>query len=94
MQNDKLLKTGSPNDLWLHAQKYHSCHVLIKTEGRAVPDEVLLFAAEVCARYSSGKGDRIPIDYCPLKHVKKPPKTKAGFVVYNEYKTLLVTPQS
>lgn len=94
LQNDKLLKTGSPNDLWLHAQKYHSCHVLIKTEGRAVPDEVLLFAAEVCARYSSGKGDRIPIDYCPLKHVKKPPKTKAGFVVYNEYKTLLVTPQS
>lgn len=94
LQNDKLLKTGAPNDLWLHAQKYHSCHVLIKTEGRAVPDEVLLFSAQICARYSSAKGDRIPIDYCPLKHVKKPPKSKAGFVVYNEYKTLLVSPSS
>ncbi|MDE7297139.1 MAG: NFACT family protein [Clostridia bacterium] len=92
LQNDKLLKTGAPNDMWLHAQKYHSCHVLIKTEGRAVPDSVLLFAAGVCARYSDGKGDKIPVDYCPLKHVKKPPKAKAGFVIYNEYKTILVAP--
>ncbi len=92
LQNDKLLKTGAPNDMWLHAQKYHSCHVLIKTEGRAVPDKVLLFAAGVCARYSDGKGDKIPVDYCPLKHVKKPPKAMAGFVIYNEYKTVLVAP--
>lgn len=92
LQNDRLLKAGAPDDLWLHAQKYHSCHVLIKTEGRAVPKEVLLFAAGVCARYSDGKGDRIPVDYCLLKHVKKPPKAKAGFVTYKEYKTLLVAP--
>lgn len=92
LQNDKLVKAGAPEDIWLHTQKYHSCHVVIRTEGKRVPDEVLLFAAGVCARYSSGKGGRIPVDYCKIKFVKKPPKAKAGFVVYTDYKTLLVDP--
>ena len=92
LQNDKLLKTGAPEDIWLHAQKYHSCHVLIRTEGRSVPEETLLFAAGICAKYSDGNGDRIPVDHCKLKYVKKPPKAKAGFVTYSDYKTVLVSP--
>ncbi len=94
VQNDKLLKKGAPHDIWLHAQKYHSCHVLILTEGKAVPEETLLFAAGVCARYSDGKGDRIPVDYCLLKYVKKPPKAKAGFVIYTDYKTVSADPDT
>lgn len=91
LQNDRLVKTGAPDDIWLHAQKYHSAHVLVKTEGKTVPDGVLLFAAQVCAKFSDGKGDKIPVDYCRLKFVKKPPKSKAGFVIYTDYKTLLVS---
>ncbi len=94
LQNDRLIRTGAPDDIWLHAQKYHSAHVLIKTEGRSVPESVLLYAAEVCAKFSDGKGDKIPVDYCLLKNVKKPPKAKAGFVIYNEYKTLYVSSES
>ena len=41
---------------------------------------------------ASGKGGRIPVDYCKIKFVKKPPKAKAGFVIYTDYKTLLVDP--
>lgn len=93
LQNDRLVRSSAPDDIWLHAQKYHSAHVVVKTHGRPVPDEVLLYAAQICAKYSDGKlGGRIPIDYCPIKSVKKPPKTKAGFVTYNDYKTLLVEP--
>lgn len=95
LQNDRLVRSSSPDDIWLHAQKYHSAHVVIKTHSRPVPDEVLLYAAQICAKYSDGKlGGRIPIDYCPVKNVKKPPKTRAGFVVYNEYKTILAEPLS
>lgn len=93
LQNDRLLKSCSSSDLWLHAQKYHSTHVVIVTEGRQVSDEVLLFAAEVCAYYSDGRdGGKVPIDYCERKFVKKPSKAKAGFVTYTDYKTLLVEP--
>lgn len=93
LQNDRLLKSCAPSDLWLHAQKYHSTHVVIVTEGRQVSDEALLFAAEVCAYYSDGRaGGKVPVDYCDRKFVKKPPKSKAGFVTYTDYKTLLAEP--
>ena len=89
LQNEKLVRASAPDDLWLHTQKYHSCHVVIRTEGRNVPDGVLLFAAQICARYSDGGAGKIPVDYCKIKYVKKPPKSKPGFVIYTDYKTLL-----
>ena len=93
LQTDRLLKSCSPSDIWLHAQKYHSSHVIVAAEGKKVPEEVLLFAAEICAYYSDGRsGGKVPVDYCERKHVKKPPKSKAGFVVYDNYKTLLGEP--
>ena len=65
--------------------------VIIVTGGRQVSDETLIYAAELCAYYSSGRGSgKIPVDYCQRKFVKKPSKSKAGFVVYTDYKTVLV----
>ena len=94
LQNDRLLKIANADDIWMHAQKYHSSHAIIKTDGKALPDSVLVFAAELCAYYSSGRDSgKIPVDYCKRKTVKKPPKSKAGFVVYTEQKTLLVEPK-
>ncbi len=95
LQNDRLLKSASPEDIWLHTQKYHSAHVIIVTQGGQVRDEVLLYAAELCAYYSDGReGDKIPVDYCKRKFVKKPSRSKAGFVTYTDYKTILVTPKA
>lgn len=94
VQNDRLLREAAPDDIWLHTQKYHSSHVLIRTEGKTVPDSVLLFAAEICAFFSDAKiADKVPVDFCERRYVKKPPKSKAGFVIYTDFKTLLVTPQ-
>ncbi len=93
LQNDRLLKSVSQKDLWLHTQNYHSSHVVIITEGKSVPDEVLCVAAEICAYYSDGRnGNKVPVDYTKRASVKKPPKSNAGFVIYSEYKTILVTP--
>ncbi len=94
LQNDRLLKESSPDDVWLHTQKYHSSHVIIVTRGGQVCDETILYAAQICAYYSDGReGDKIPVDYCKRKFVKKPSKSKAGFVTYTDYKTILVTPK-
>ncbi len=94
LQNDRLLKLASPEDIWLHTQKYHSSHVIIFTQGGQVRDEILLYAAKICAYYSDGRGsDKIPVDYCRRKFVKKPSKSKAGFVTYTDYKTILVKPE-
>ncbi len=94
VQNDRLLKETSPDDIWLHTQKYHSSHVIICARGGQVCDEILLYAAQLCAYYSDGReGDKIPVDYCKRKFVKKPNKSRAGFVTYTDYKTILVTPK-
>lgn len=94
VQNDRLLKIASSDDLWLHTQKYHSSHVIVETRNRPVPADVLEYAAALCAYYSDGRnGDKIPVDYTKRKYVKKPSKAKAGFVIYTEQKTLLVTPK-
>ena len=91
VQNDRLVRSAGQNDIWMHTQKYHSSHVIIVTEGRQVRDETLVFAAQLCAYYSDGRGSgKIPVDYCLKKFVKKPNKSKAGFVVYTDYKTVLV----
>ncbi len=95
LQNDRLVRAAAADDIWLHTQKYHSSHVIIATQGRQVPDETILYAAEICAYYSDGReSDKIPVDYCLKKHVKKPGKSKAGFVTYTDYKTMLVKPNA
>ncbi len=93
LQNDRLVRTGAPDDIWLHAQKYHSCHVLVKTEGKTPPKSVLQFAADLCAAHSDGGGDKLPVDYTLLKYVKKPKGAKAGFVTYTDFSTLLGNPE-
>lgn len=94
IQNDRLLKLASGDDIWLHTQKYHSSHVIIRAQGEQVSDELIKFGAEICAYFSDGReGDKIPVDYCKRKYVKKPSKSKAGFVTYTNYKTILVTPK-
>ena len=76
LQNDRLLRLADPDDVWLHTQKYHSSHVIIAIRGGQVRDELLLYAAEICAYYSDGRGaDKIPVDYCLKKFVKKPSKS-------------------
>ena len=56
----------------------------------AVP--VLAFAAGVCAKYSAGKGEKIPVDHCPVRRVKKPSGSKPGFVTYTDFGTVLGDP--
>lgn len=95
IQNDKLTFSSRPSDMWLHAKNYHSAHVVIESNGKHVPDEIILIAAEICAFYSEAKGGgKVEVDYCQKKYVKKPPQAKSGAVIYTDFKTILVTPSA
>jgi len=94
-QNDYLtLKFASKNDLWLHTKNIPGSHVIIKSEGRKIPDTTLDEAALLAAYYSKGKhSGNVPVDYTYVKHVSKPSGAKPGMVIYRENKTLFVTPE-
>ena len=53
----------------------------------------LTVAAMLAAWFSQGReSGQVPVDYTPVKAVKKPAGAKPGYVVYNTCRTLYVTP--
>lgn len=92
-QNDYLTnKLANGGDTWLHAKDIPGSHVVIRS--REIPDQTLLEAAMLAAYFSkSRQGSLVPIDYTLVKYVKKPSGAKPGFVIYDNQRTLYVTPE-
>ncbi len=93
-QNDIVtVKLSRKDDIWLHTKSVHSSHVLICSKGRTPPDDVIEYAASVCAYYSKARNDKkVEVDYCPVQNVKKPAGAKPGMVVYDNYRSVTVQP--
>lgn len=95
VENDELTFSAKGGDLWLHAKDYHSSHVIIETEGKDVPEKTIITAAEICAYYGKGReGGKSDVVYTKKKFVKKPPKSKPGFCIYTDFKTVTVKPDA
>ncbi|MBR6824987.1 MAG: NFACT family protein [Oscillospiraceae bacterium] len=93
-ENDQLsLKTARKDDLWLHIQKFHGTHVIIACAGVTPPDETITEAAQLAAWFSQAReGQNVPVDVTPVRYLKKPKGSKPGMVVYDRYRTVIVTP--
>ncbi|MFR3286225.1 MAG: hypothetical protein ACLTQU_02380, partial [Enterococcus casseliflavus] len=53
----------------------------------------LMEAAELAAYFSKYRQSaQVPVDYVQVKHIRKPNGAKPGFVIYENQKTLFVTP--
>ena len=94
VQNDLLtLKTSSSNDMWFHTKNIPGSHVIVKKQMGDVPENTLLEAALIAAYHSKGKlSSHVEVDYTQVKNVKKPNGAKPGMVIYDSYKTIVVTP--
>ena len=94
LQNDELtFKYANGGDWWFHAKGRPGSHVILKTEGREVPDRAFEEAASLAAHFSkdSGENARIEIDYTLRREVKKTPGGKAGFVIYHQNYSMLAS---
>ena len=93
-QNDMLTcKQAFKSDIWFHTQKIHGSHVILWTEGEAPDLQSLNEAAVLAAWFSQGQeSSKVPVDYTPVKYVKKPAGARPGMVVYTTYETAWVTP--
>ena len=94
LQNDLLtLKTAFKSDIWFHTQKIHGSHVILVTDGREPTDQAMTEAAMIAAYHSKARtSSRVPVDYTPVRQVKKPAGAKPGMVIYHVYQTAFVTP--
>ncbi|AZN42085.1 Rqc2 family fibronectin-binding protein [Paenibacillus albus] len=91
-QNDFLTnKSSAPNDTWLHTKDIPGSHVVIR--GTTFGDETLEEAAMLAAHFSQAKSSSlVPVDYTLIRYVKKPSGAKPGYVIYDNQKTLFITP--
>jgi predicted ribosome quality control (RQC) complex YloA/Tae2 family protein len=83
-QNEMLtFKMASPSDWWFHAKKMPGSHVIVRAQGKELPDATFEEAARLAAHFSKAQDSpNAQVDYVRKKEVKKPPAAKPGFVIY------------
>ena len=82
---------GQPNDIWMHIKDIPGSHVLVLRNNQELPEDVLIYAANLACEYSKAKkGDKVTVDYCERKFVKKIKNSKPGNVTYTNFHSLLV----
>ena len=93
LQNDQLtMKTAKKTDYWLHAKNIPGSHVIIKSDQPS--DETITEAAELAAYFSKYRySAQVPVDLVQVKHIRKPNGAKPGYVIYENQKTVIVTPE-
>lgn len=91
MQNDALThRTARRTDLWLHVQKIHGSHVIIRCMDTAPDAQTILQAASLAVYYSQGRdGGKTAVDVTQVRHVRKAPGGLPGMVFYTDYETVV-----
>lgn len=98
-ENDYLtLKLASKTDVWMHTKDIPGSHLIIKMDdGRNVDDlsaELIYEAASIAAFHSkAGSSANVPVDYVPVRYVKKPNGAKPGMVIFTHNQTVYVDPK-
>ncbi len=95
-QNDYVtFKAATRRDTWFHAQKIPGSHVILKEAPFPPPPQDIEEAAFLAAYFSRGReSGAVAIDYTAVRHVRRRPGGKPGFVLYENYETITVNPQN
>ncbi|MEY8352037.1 NFACT RNA binding domain-containing protein [Lachnospiraceae bacterium 54-53] len=94
-QNEELtFKLAGGNDWWFHAKGLPGSHVIVKAEGKELPDRVFEEAGALAAYYSKGReNDKVEVDYIQKKQIKKVTGAAPGFVIYHTNYSMVAEPK-
>lgn len=88
-------KLADKNDYWFHVKGRPGSHAVLVCEGEEPGDIDFTQAARIAALYSSAAdGQNVAVDYTKVRHLKKTPGAKPGFVIYHTNWTAYVTPDA
>ena len=93
LQNERLsMKTAAKSDIWLHTKDIPGSHVIIHDNE---PTEQTLYEGAMLAAYFSKAREsaNVPVDYLPVRRLRKPNGSKPGFVIFEGQTTMSVTPE-
>ncbi len=95
LQNDELtFRTARRTDRWLHVQKLHGAHVILRCEGQT-PDERSVYEAACLAAFYSegGQAGRVAVDVTEARFVKRQRGGRPGMVIYTDQTTVMAEPR-
>lgn len=93
-QNDYItFKAAIRRDTWFHVRKIPGSHVILKEAPYPPPPDDVEEAAFLAAYFSRGRdSSAVAVDYTEVRHVRRRPGGKPGFVFYENYETITVNP--
>ena len=97
-ENDYLtFKAAKKGDLWLHTKDIPGSHCVLDTLGTEIDKlgDVIYEAASIAAYHSKARtSENVPVDYVPIRFVKKPAGSKPGYVIFTNNRTVYVNPSN
>lgn len=95
-QNEQVtFKEAGPQDIWLHARDVPGAHVIIRSDGRRIPDTLIADSAALAAYYSARRDEaKVIVDVTRCKYVRKIKGAGPGMVTYRNETTITVAPRS
>ncbi len=93
-ENDYLtFNTAGNRDIWLHTKDIPGSHVIVQSSGQELDEKAIFEAAAIAAYHSKARtSENVPVDYVPVKYVKKPAGAKPGMVIFTNNRTVWVNP--
>lgn len=98
-ENDYLTtKMAGKRDLWFHTKDIPGSHVILPMEPdqsvEDLPDTLIYQVASIAAYHSKAKeSQNVPVDFVPVRYVKKPSGAKPGMVIFTHNTTVYVDPK-
>ncbi len=86
-ENIFLLENSKASDFWFHLQGQPSSHVIVQNRKNDLPEQIIIEASKICAKFSSDNGGVFVVDYTQRRNVKI--QTRAN-VLYNPYSTITI----
>ena len=93
-ENQYLIDSSEPNDLWFHISEYPSCHVICKLNhttkvSKKHLNKIVKQGAVCCKSHSKYKNSKdVDITYTKIKHIEN--TDKIGSVIVNNSKIITI----
>lgn len=94
-ENDQLTfqKSGA-RDYWFHTKDIPGSHVVLSINQDGLKEKQILEGAALAAYHSKARNSsKVPVDYMPIRYVKKPKGAKPGMVIFTNNKTVYISPK-
>ena len=93
-QNDEItFRRAKGDDWWFHARGVPGAHVIVRTQGKPLPEDTIQYAAGLAAYYSRLRKEvDVAVDYTRRRQVRRIRGAAPGLVTYSGEQTVRVAP--